>query len=142
MAISQDGGKTWQPEPLPGKLTTIRTGTIAPDGSMWIGGREGVYYSTDSGANWTFMSTLPISDISGIEYEGDLKRIVITSWSSTWVMAVNDADRSWKWWDAGWHVRGVRSNGGRLLAASLYNGVVMQPQGNVSKTGIGVGGTQ
>jgi hypothetical protein len=57
-------------------------------------------------------------------------------------MAVNDADRSWKWWDAGWHVRGVRSNGGRLLAASLYNGVVMQPQGNVSKTGVGVGGTQ
>jgi hypothetical protein len=39
-------------------------------------------------------------------------------------------------------VRGVRSNGGRLLAASLYNGVVMQPQGNVSKTGIGVGGSQ
>ena len=57
-------------------------------------------------------------------------------------MAVNDADKSWKWWDAGWHVRGGRSNGGRLLAASLYNGVVVQPQGNVSKTGNGVGGTQ
>jgi photosystem II stability/assembly factor-like uncharacterized protein len=130
IAVSQDGGKTWQPEPLPGKLTTIRTSTIAPGGSMWIGGREGVCYSTDNGASWTFMSTLPISDINGIEYEGDLKRIVITSSSSTWVMAVHETDKSWKWWDAGWHVRGVRSNGGRLLAASLYNGVVMQPQGS------------
>ena len=142
IAISQDGGKTWQEEPLPGQLTTIRTSTIAPGGSMWLGGREGVYYSTDNGANWKFMSSLPISDINGIEYEGDLKRIVITSWSSTWVMGVNEADRSWKWWDAGWHVRGVRSNGGHLLAASLYNGVVVQPQGSTPKQGVGVGGAQ
>ncbi len=142
IAISQDGGKTWQEEPLPGQLTTIRTSTIAPGGSMWLGGREGVYYSTDNGADWKFMSSLPISDINGIEYEGDLKRIVITSWSSTWVMGVNEADRSWKWWDAGWHVRGVRSNGGHLLAASLYNGVVVQPQGSTPKQGVGVGGAQ
>jgi photosystem II stability/assembly factor-like uncharacterized protein len=142
IAISQDGGKTWQDEPLPGQLTTIRTSTIAPGGSMWLGGREGVYYSTDNGANWKFMSSLPISDINGIEYEGDLKRIVITSWSSTWVMGINEADRSWKWWDAGWHVRGVRSNGGRLLAASLYNGVVVQPQGSTPRQGVGVGGAQ
>jgi photosystem II stability/assembly factor-like uncharacterized protein len=142
IAISQDGGKTWQAQPLPGQLTTIRTSTIAPGGSMWIGGREGVYYSTDNGANWKFMSSLPFSDISAIEYESDLKRIVITSWSSTWVMAVNEADKSWKWWDAGWHVRGVRSDGGRLLAASLYNGVVVQPQSNTAKQGVGVAGTQ
>jgi photosystem II stability/assembly factor-like uncharacterized protein len=135
IAVSQDGGKTWQPESLPGKLTSIHASTIAPGGSLWIGGREGVYYSTDNGANWTFMSKLPISDINGIEYDGDLKRVVITSWSSTWVMAVNETDKSWKWWDAGWHVRGVRSNGSRLLAASLYNGVVMQqPQSATSNT--------
>ena len=103
----------------------------------------------DNGANWTFMANLPISDINGIEYEGDLKRLVITSWSSTWVMAVNETDKSWKWWDAGWHVRGVRSNGGRLLAASLYNGVVVQPQAGaakqvagIAKQGTGVGGAQ
>jgi photosystem II stability/assembly factor-like uncharacterized protein len=142
IAISQDGGKTWQDQALPGQLTTIRTSTIAPGGSMWIGGREGVYYSTDNGANWKFMSSLPISDINAIEYDSDLKRIVITSWSSTWVMAVNEADKSWKWWDAGWHVRGVRSNGGHLLAASLYNGVVVQPQSSTSKQGVGVGGAQ
>jgi hypothetical protein len=48
-------------------------------------------------------------------------------------MAVNETDKSWKWWDAGWHVRGVRSNDGRLLAASLYNGVVVQPQDSAAK---------
>lgn len=142
IAVSQDGGKTWQAAALPEKLTTVRTSTMAPGGSMWIGGREGVFYSADNGANWTFMSTLPFSDISGIEYENDLKRIVITSWSSTWVMAVNETDKSWKWWDAGWHVRGVRSNSGRLLAASLYNGVVVQPQPASPNPGVSVGGNQ
>ena len=57
-------------------------------------------------------------------------------------MAVNEADKSWKWWDAGWHVRGVQSNSGRLLAASLYNGVVVQPQAAPSNPGVGVGGHQ
>ncbi len=142
IAISQDGGKTWQGAPLPDKLTTVRTSTVAPGGSMWIGGREGVYSSTDKGANWTFMSTLPFSDISGIEYERGLERIVITSWSSTWVMAVNESDRSWKWWDAGWHVRGVRSSGGRLVAASLYNGVVVQPSQEAARPGAASGGTK
>ncbi len=142
VAVSEDNGKTWQSVALPAKLTTVRTSTIAPGGSMWIGGREGVYSSTDKGANWSFMSTLPFSDISGIEYERGLQRIVITSWSSTWVMAVNEADRSWKWWDAGWHVRGVRSNGGRLLAASLYNGVVVQPPSDTARAGAASGGTR
>lgn len=142
IAISQDGGKSWQSAPLPAKLTTVRTSTIAPGGSMWIGGREGVYYSTDKGANWTFMATLPFSDISGIEYERALQRIVITSWSSTWVMAVNESDRSWKWWDAGWHVRGVRSSGGRLVAASLYNGVVVQPPSEAARPGAASGGSR
>ena len=142
IAISQDGGKSWQGSPLPDKLTTVRTSTIAPGGSMWIGGREGVYYSTDKGATWSFMSTLPFSDISGIDYERALGRVVITSWSSTWVMAVNEADRSWKWWDAGWHVRGVRSSGGRLVAASLYNGVVVQPPQDAARPGAASGGSQ
>ncbi len=138
--LSQDEGHTWNELPMPGKLTTVRTSTLAPGGSMWLGGREGVYYSTDKGANWTFLASLPFSDISGIDYDGDLRRIVITSWSSTWVMAVNEADKSWKWWDAGWHVRGVRSNGGRLLAASLYNGVVQQPASGATAPAAGVGG--
>jgi hypothetical protein len=35
-------------------------------------------------------------------------------------------------------VRGVRSNSGRLLAASLYNGVVVQPQNNAANPAVTV----
>jgi photosystem II stability/assembly factor-like uncharacterized protein len=139
LALSEDGGKNWSALQLPAKLSAVRSSAIAPGGSLWIGGREGVFYSDDKGANWNFMSSLPISDISAVSYDADLQRMVITSWSSTWVLAINEADKSWKWWDAGWHVRGVQSAGGRLVAASLYNGVVMQPkpQGTIAEVAVG-----
>ncbi len=127
LAWSQDEGKTWQPMTMPQKLTWVQAITIAGNGSLWLGGREGVFYSEDHGQNWTEMTTLPISDISGLAYDPALKRVVITSWSSSWLLAVNPADRTFKFWDPGWKVRHVRSAGGRLLAATPYNGVVMEP---------------
>jgi photosystem II stability/assembly factor-like uncharacterized protein len=128
LALSQDGGKNWQPLAMPQKLTWLNAITMTPDGGLWLGGREGVFYSEDHGQNWTEMSTLPISDINGLNYDPDLKRIILTSWASSLILAVDPADRTWKFWDAGWRVHNVRSSGGRLLAATLYNGVVIEPQ--------------
>jgi photosystem II stability/assembly factor-like uncharacterized protein len=132
LAWSEDGGKNWQPMAMPQKLTWLQSVALA-NGSLWLGGREGVFYSEDHGQNWTELSTLPISDISGLTYDPDLKRVVITSWASSWVLAVNPADRTFKFWDPGWKVRHVRSFSGRLLAATSYNGVVIEPQNASAK---------
>lgn len=128
LVVSQDGGHTWQPLPLPPPLTSANTIAAAPGGSLWLGGREGVFYSEDKGATWAQMKTLPISNINNLSYDSDLKRIMVTSWNSTWVFAVDEQSRQFKWWDAGWNVRAVRSLGGRLMGASLFNGVIVQPQ--------------
>ncbi len=128
LAWSEDGGKNWQPLAMPQKLTWLQSIAMAGNGSLWLGGREGVFYSEDHGQNWNEMSNLPISDISGLSYDPDLKRVVVTSWASSWVLAVDPADRTFKFWDPGWKVRHVRSMSGRLLAATPYNGVVMEPQ--------------
>lgn len=127
LAASQDGGKTWLPIAMPQKLTWVQAVAMADGGSLWVGGREGVFYSEDHGQSWSEMSTLPLSDISGLSYDADLKRLIVTSWGSSWVLAINPADRTFKFWDAGWKVRHVSSSGGRLLAATTYNGVVMEP---------------
>jgi photosystem II stability/assembly factor-like uncharacterized protein len=127
LAWSQDEGKTWQPLAMPQKLTWTQAIAIAGNGSLWLGGREGVFYSEDHGQNWNEMTTLPFSDISGLAYDPAMKRVVVTSWSSSWVLAVNPADRTFKFYDPGWRVRHVQSAGGRLLAATPYNGVVMEP---------------
>ncbi len=67
LSISQDAGKTWQPLAMPQKLTWLQSIATAANGSLWLGGRQGVFYSEDQGQNWTEMSTLPISDISGLD---------------------------------------------------------------------------
>jgi photosystem II stability/assembly factor-like uncharacterized protein len=133
LAMSNDEGKSWQPLAMPQKLTWLQSVAVTDNGSVWLGGREGVFYSDDHGQNWSEMKSLPLSDISGLSYDADLKRIVITSWASSWVLAVDPADRTFKFYDPGWKVRHVQSMGGRLLAATSYNGVVLEPQKTSSK---------
>ncbi|HVJ07514.1 MAG TPA: hypothetical protein VM554_03970 [Acidisarcina sp.] len=127
LAVSENSGKEWQPIPLPAKLTSIRAVAASPNGTLWIGGREGLFYSENRGQTWQALESLPFRDVNGLSYDAELQRILVTSWRSTWVLAVSESDKKLKFWDAGWSVHTVRSSGGRLIAASLFDGVVMQP---------------
>ncbi len=127
LRISEDSGVTWKSIPLPEKLTSVHALTTAPNGTLWLGGREGAFYSNDHGQTWQNLSSLPVNNIGSVDWDDNLKRIVITSLDSNMVFAIDSTDKTWKWWDAGWRVRFVHSMGGRLVAASLYDGVVVQP---------------
>jgi photosystem II stability/assembly factor-like uncharacterized protein len=127
LVLSADGGKIWQALMMPDRLTFVRAVAIDLDGGFWVSGREGVFFSQDHGQSWRALP-LPISDISGMTYDAELKRLVVTSFSSTWILGIDPASQTWKLWDAGWPVRNVHSSGGRLLAATQYNGVVIQPE--------------
>ena len=127
LRISEDSGVTWKPIPLPEKFTSVHALTTAPNGTLWLGGREGAFYSNDHGQTWQALSSLPVNNIGSVDWDDNLKRIVITSLDSNMVFAIDSTDKTWKWWDAGWRVRFVHSMGGRLVAASLYDGVVVQP---------------
>ena len=128
LAVSQDGGKQWSLSSLPGKLTSVRAIAASPKGTIWLGGREGLFYSDNEGQSWQAMENIPFRDINGLNYDAELQRVLITSGHSTWVLALSEIDRGFKFWDAGWQVHSVRSSGGRLVAASLFDGVVMQPE--------------
>jgi photosystem II stability/assembly factor-like uncharacterized protein len=127
LRLSEDSGMTWTSIALPAKLTSVRALTTSPNGTLWLGGREGTFYSDDHGRTWQAMSSLPIANISNIDYDPGLKRVVVTSGSSTLIFAIDPADKNWKWWDTGWNVRMVHSMAGRLVGASLYDGVVVEP---------------
>ena len=132
LRLSEDSGMTWTSIALPDKLSSVRALTTSPDGTLWVGGREGAFYSQDHGHTWIAMSQLPVSDISNIDYDAALKRVIITSGNSTLVFAVDPEQKNWKWWDAGWNVRMVHSMQGRLVGASLYDGVVVEPKDSES----------
>lgn len=128
LMVSEDSGTNWKDMALPEHLGSIEAITVTPAGSLWLGGREGVFYSNTSGQNWQHLESLPLRNINALSYNHELNRVVITSSSATMVFAVDESGKNWKWWNTGWKVNAIRSVGGRLAAASLYNGVVMQPQ--------------
>lgn len=142
LMVSDDEGTTWREITLPAKLSSVQAVTTAPKGSLWVGGREGLFYSEDEGQNWQQMAKLPLADINGLSYNRELGRIVVTSSLSTIVFAIDESSKTWKWWDAGWTLHTVRSLGNRLVAASLYNGVVVQPRPEETATASSGSGTR
>jgi hypothetical protein len=122
---------------MPANLNWARTAAITPDGTFWIGGREGAFSSQDNGQTWQPMSTLPISDISGLRYDADLKRLMITSKISNWVLGMDPSTKTWKWWDAGWTLRQVHSADGHLIGATLFNGIVVQNDAKTTASAAG-----
>jgi photosystem II stability/assembly factor-like uncharacterized protein len=133
--VSEDAGATWRAIPLPQGLTALATLTLAPDGSLWAGGREGVFDSKNGGQSWTPLRRLPIVAVTSIAWSSALDRLIVTSGEGTVIYAVDPRDGNWRWWNTGWTVRAVASVNGRLAAASLYSGVVMQPQMEAARNG-------
>ncbi|HEY0794708.1 MAG TPA: transcriptional regulator [Acidisarcina sp.] len=125
---SEDGGATWQ-SLVPGTLTSVEAFAITPSGQLWIGGREGAFYSDDKGDTWQLLKGLPTAGISGLTYDPGQKRMLLTSWQSNLIFAIDTSDKTWKWWDGGWNIHQVKWLDGRLIGASRFDGVVMQPGG-------------
>ena len=128
MEVSDDAGQTWNPVTLPGELTQVSS--IAADdlGNLWVGGREGVYYSTDKGANWKTLRNLYVTEVSSVFYDAPNRRILVTAKNATTVFAAHLPDYAVSHWDTGWNLRFARPVGDHLLAATLYDGMIVQPK--------------
>jgi len=114
---------------LPENLTQI--GAIAPDGSgaVWVGGREGVFVSSDGGASWGTLTSLYIRNVNSLSYDEANERMLVTaSGDSTMTFAVHLHDRSVKYWDTGWNLRFARTVGDHMIAVTQFDGIVVQPR--------------
>jgi photosystem II stability/assembly factor-like uncharacterized protein len=135
---SNDAGATWLAAKFPPGLTALASLALTPDGTLWAGGREGVFCSQDRGNSWAALKRLPVVAVSGLQWDPSGNRLIVTSGEGTLVYAVDPRDQSWIWWNTGWTVHSVASLNGRLAAASLYSGVVVQPASETAKAGNGV----
>jgi photosystem II stability/assembly factor-like uncharacterized protein len=139
MMASDDNGATWRPVKLPTGLTVLASLALTPDDTLWAGGREGVFYSRDNGDSWTALERLPVVAVNGLTWDSTLNRLIVTCGVGTVIYSIDPRDQSWTWWNAGWTVHSVASLNGRLAAASLYSGVVLQP---VTESSRATGGVQ
>jgi hypothetical protein len=127
LMLSSDQGMKWTPIPLPAPLSGVSAATISEDGAIWVGGREGVFFTKDDGMSWNMINHLPLGGINSLTYDASLQRVLVTSPSETAIFGVNDTGSAWKYWQPGWLTHQVVQQGSRLVAASMFNGVVIQP---------------
>jgi photosystem II stability/assembly factor-like uncharacterized protein len=133
--VSSNQGANWQPVVFPAALTAVDALTATPDGMLWAGGREGLFYTSDRGQTWGKLGQLPVLGITSLAWDPAMKRVILTSGQSTVIFAIDPADKTWKWWNAGWAVHSVASLNGRLMAASLFSGVVAAPDEETANAG-------
>ncbi len=127
VVLSSDGGLTWWPMGLPTMVTRIHSVLFSPGGTLWLGAREGVYFSQDLGKSWMWFERLPFRDVDDMSYDATTKRILVSSRASDQVFAIDAKTQTWDWWETGYEVALIRGAGGRLVAASLNDGVLVGP---------------
>ncbi|HVU47912.1 MAG TPA: hypothetical protein VHD85_17400 [Terracidiphilus sp.] len=127
VVISKDEGKTWWPMGQPKMLTRIHRVIFAPDGTLWLGAREGVYFTSDLGKTWLWIQRLPFRDVDDLSYDAAHKRILVSSRSSDQIFSIDPKTMTWQYRQTGYRVAMIRAAGDRLMAASLDDGVLVEP---------------
>jgi len=127
VVYSNDSGTTWSPMQIPTMLTRIHQVLFTPDGTLWLGAREGVYFTTDLGKSWRWIQRLPFRDVDDLGYDAGAKLVLASSHTSDQIYGIDPKTMTWKWWRTGYKVGAVRAAGDRLVAASLFDGVLVEP---------------
>jgi photosystem II stability/assembly factor-like uncharacterized protein len=124
-------------------LTSIHGVTIAPDGEILVASREGAFRSSDGGVSWEHVTRgLPDKNVSSISYDEGAQRLLATSMATGVVFESQDGGRSWhRGPDSGYPLRRVSVMRGRFLAATPFDGVILQPEGESERASAGLGGS-
>jgi len=129
LEVSADSGKKWQKVTLPENVKQLAALAVDGQGGLWVGDRNGVYFSSDKGANWMTPKGLRVRNVNSLYYDEAAGRVLLTSSGpSTEVFAVEVASMQVRTWDTGWNLRFVRPVGDHLVAATLFDGIVVQPR--------------
>jgi photosystem II stability/assembly factor-like uncharacterized protein len=128
--VSKDNGVTWQDASLSTSISSIRGVTITSDGQIMFASREGAFRSPNGGAGWEHMQNgLPDKNISSISYDQNNQRLLATSTETGVVFESQDNGQSWtRGPDTGFPLRNISVVQGRMMAATPFDGIVMQPE--------------
>jgi hypothetical protein len=135
IVLSNDAGKTWWPLGIPTAISRVHRIVFAADGTLWLGSREGVYFTRDKGKTWMWVHRLPLFDVSDLYYNAQTGKVLVSSQGSEFIYVIDNTNLDWKWYQTGFRLYLVRSAGDRILAASLDDGILVEPQPSETMTG-------
>ena len=127
---SNDHGATFVEHGIQQYVTSIRGVTVTPDSKIFVASREGAFQSSDSGVNWSHVLTgLPDKDITSVSLDAGGNRLLATSLQTGVIFQSTDGGRSWQRGpDSGYPLRRVSIVHGRFVAATPFDGVILQPE--------------
>jgi photosystem II stability/assembly factor-like uncharacterized protein len=129
LELSNDGGNAWQGVTLPAKVKQILALSVDGHGGVWVGDRDGVYFSADKGANWQTLKNLNVRNVNSLYYDEHGDRILVTAKGpATEAFAVEAGSKQVTSWDTKWNLRFLRPVGDYLVGATLFDGIVVQPR--------------
>ncbi len=126
--LSSDAGKTWSEVTLPPYVTRLYSFTATPDGSLWLGSREGALRSTDQGKSWNhLLGGMPPRDVFAVSFDPTGQRFLATALNTRAIFESKDDGKTWQRSpDANVSIRAAMNYQGHLLAASTYNGLLLE----------------
>lgn len=125
---------------MPKWVNAIFGVAVTPDG-IWAASREGALRSTDFGANWEHvLAGLPARNVAAVSFDAAGARLRATSFIGE-LFESRDGGRSFQRIDAGWTVRNVASGGGKVLAITAFDGLVMMRESQRTSAVGGGGGS-
>lgn len=125
--LSLDTGSTWFPCTPIDSASLINGVFLDRAGNIWIAAREGAFRSADACDSWQYVRTLSLSSVVSIQYDDENRRFLASGSGSTGIFESTDNGHSWRRTDSGWQIREFRSVHGRLIAATTFDGIIMQP---------------
>jgi photosystem II stability/assembly factor-like uncharacterized protein len=129
LELSVDVGRTWQAVTLPPKVKQVLAIAVDARGGIWVADKDGVYVSTDKGAAWRTLTDLAVRKVNSLYFDEAANRMLVTAYEpKTEAFAVDLASMRVTTWDTGWNLRFVRPMGDHLVAATLFDGIVVQPR--------------
>jgi photosystem II stability/assembly factor-like uncharacterized protein len=129
LAMSADGGKTWQTVALPEKVRQLSAIAVDGRGGLWVGDKDGVYCSGARGAHWQAVTDLVVRKVNSLYLDEQANRMLVTANEPvTEAFAVEIPSLRVKSWDTGWNLRFLRPVGDHLVGATLFDGIVVQPR--------------
>jgi photosystem II stability/assembly factor-like uncharacterized protein len=142
--VSNDSGANWKQTGLPNYLVGIRGSALTADNAIVIAAREGIFRSDDGGKSWEHVvNGLPSKDLTSVSFDASRKRLLVTSDSTGVIFVSNDSGRSWQRGpDTGFPLRRVSVVGGRFVAATPFDGVVLEPEDGSTSAAADAGGSK
>jgi photosystem II stability/assembly factor-like uncharacterized protein len=127
--VSTDGGETWQTVTPPSEIKMVEALAVDADGRVWTGSRQGAFYSVNEGSTWTMPRDLYARNINNLYFDEQGSRILLTTGGrATEAFAVELPTMKVRAWDTGWKLRLLRPVADHFAAATVFDGMIVQPK--------------